>query len=87
MARATHGATSGCTMKLWFYDLTMKAILQGGVKRQLQEGNEKQKNKMKSSSNADDGTIQKKQKSESSMSGHLRIGWSTCSADLEAPVG
>ena len=74
MSRATHGASSGC----YYYE----AVIIGGgdeeekrgVKRLLQQSEE----------NTDSD---KKQKTNGTMNGHIRIGWSTRHADLQAPVG
>jgi len=91
MSRATHGATSGC----YYYEAVILGSDESsdssnagrGLKRPLQEVEETLKENETGSSSAEKGTTQQKQKASMTMNGHLRIGWSTRSADLQAPVG
>ena len=77
MSRSTNGVTTGC----YYYE----AIILGGddergrgVKRTFQDVQE----------NTAGNESNKQSSSSSSMNnGHLRIGWSTPSGDLQAPVG
>ncbi|KAL7536581.1 hypothetical protein ACHAXR_007257 [Thalassiosira sp. AJA248-18] len=89
MSRATHGVTSGC---YYFETVILRpesgdnSASERGVKRSLQEAAEETSKENITDSSA--GSLQKKKKSmNDSMNGHLRIGWSTRLADLQAPVG
>ncbi|KAL9191579.1 hypothetical protein ACHAXT_001285 [Thalassiosira profunda] len=71
MSRATHGVTSGC----YYYEAVILSEIGSagrGRKRSFQE--------------TEDGA--KENEPQASLkNGHLRIGWGTRSADLQAPVG
>eukprot|EP00986_Skeletonema_menzelii_P007281 scaffold2848_cov150-Skeletonema_menzelii.AAC.33 len=73
MSRATHGVSNGC----YYYE----AIIGGGDNSNNNRG---QKRPLHESSNQEEASdlATKRQKT-----GHVRIGWSTRSGDLQAPVG
>lgn len=71
MSRATHGVSNGC----YYYE----AIIGGGDNDNKISG---QKRPLHETSNQDADLSTKRQKN-----GHVRIGWSTRSGDLQAPVG
>ena len=73
MSRATHGVSNGC----YYYE----AIIGGGDNNTNNSG---QKRPLHESSNQEEPSdlATKRQKT-----GHVRIGWSTRSGDLQAPVG
>eukprot|EP00985_Skeletonema_marinoi_P008421 scaffold3804_cov159-Skeletonema_marinoi.AAC.4 len=73
MSRATHGVSNGC----YYYE----AIIGGGDNSNIYSG---QKRPLHESSNQEEPSdlATKRQKT-----GHVRIGWSTRSGDLQAPVG
>ena len=73
MSRATHGVSNGC----YYYE----AIIVGGDNNNIYSG---QKRPLHESSNQEEPSdlATKRQKT-----GHVRIGWSTRSGDLQAPVG
>jgi hypothetical protein len=99
MSRATHGVSSGChfyeAIILGSSDETGSADSgcdKRGIKRPLQElemvGEQQQQQETKPDSSSYAINEQPMQKSNTkTMNGHLRIGWSTRLADLQAPVG
>ncbi|KAL3789653.1 hypothetical protein ACHAW5_002370 [Stephanodiscus triporus] len=87
MSRATHCVSSGC----YYYEALILGSDESGnglsagrgLKRPLQEVD-----KLGGQNDADLSVENaKKRQSGISMNGHLRIGWSTRLADLQAPVG
>lgn len=95
MSRATHGATSGC----YYYEavvLDHSHRVKGGrgsgqssergVKRSHQEM-EAERTTEETKNSSDKNDVPAMPEETKSNGGHLRIGWSTRSADLQAPVG
>ena len=96
MSRATHGVSSGC----YFYEAIIlgsfdesdnpKSCDKRGTKRPLRKPEsieEKQLLESRTDSSSE-GDEQPAQKSNTNcVNGHLRIGWSTRLANLQAPVG
>jgi len=75
MSRATHGVSSGC----YYYE----AII-GGDDSNTQSG---QKRPLHESSNQEEANMELDLTTKRQKTGHVRIGWSTRSGDLQAPVG
>lgn len=72
MSRATHGVSNGC----YYYE----AIIGGGDKDNKLSGQKRPLHEITSNQDAD--LSAKRQKN-----GHVRVGWSRRSGDLQAPVG
>ena len=76
MSRATYGVSNGC----YYYE----AIIGGGDKNIIQSG---QNRPLHESSNQEEGKKESDLATKRQKTGHVRIGWSTLSGDLQAPVG
>jgi Set1/Ash2 histone methyltransferase complex subunit ASH2 len=75
MSRATHGVSSGT----YYYE----AII-GGGDNNIQSG---KKRPLHESSNQEEANKESDLATKRQKTGHVRIGWSTRSGDLQAPVG